>query len=144
MFLSGTCSTLLGAINKQVTVTKITAIGAIFSVIANTIMIILFSYIGASITTVCTEFLIFALMYWVINKTEFRFEPKEVILPIIQIVCANIIMAAILIYLNQTFIIGFPIAVIVYVIALFITGSISKEDRSIIFELIGGFLKRNN
>ena len=136
MLLSGMCSTLLGSINKQFDVTKIAAIGALFSVILNYIMISLYSYIGASISTVFTEFMIFFMMMTVISHTEYKLPLKKAVLPVIQIIIASSIMGICLILLNQSFIVSFPIAIIIYVIALFITRAINKEDREIIFDMI--------
>ncbi|MBE6487924.1 MAG: flippase [Methanosphaera stadtmanae] len=136
MFLTSGCTTLLGAINKQFTVTKIAAIGALVSVVVNSILISVYSFIGASYATVITEFTMIFLMLLVLSRTEYSISPRKAILPIIQIILANIIMAAVVIYLNQSFIISVPIAIVVYVIALFITGTVNKEDREIIKDLI--------
>jgi hypothetical protein len=50
-------------------------------------------------------------------------------------------MAVVLIYLNQSFIVSVPIAVVVYVIALLITKAISNEDRQIVFDLLSSLKK---
>ncbi|MBE6493785.1 MAG: flippase [Methanosphaera stadtmanae] len=136
MLLSGMCSTLLGSINKQFTVTKIAAIGAIVSIILNCILISLYSYIGASISTVFTEFIILFMMMSVISRTEFKLPVKKAVLPVIQIIIASLIMGVCLILLNQPFLVSFPLAIIIYVIALFVTRAINKEDREIILDMI--------
>lgn len=141
MFLSSVCSTLLGAINKQFTVTKIAGIGAFLSVILNYIMISNFSYYGASYSTVFTEFTILSLMLIVLYRTEFKLNIKKWILPILQIVLSNIIMAVVLIYLNLPFILSVPIAVIVYLLALLVTRAISNEDQKIILDLLDSLKK---
>ncbi|MBO7719015.1 MAG: flippase, partial [Methanosphaera sp.] len=106
MFLTSVCSTLLGAINKQFTVTKIAGIGAFVSIVLNYFMISNFSYYGASYSTVITEFSILSLMLLVLYKTEFKLNFKEYLVAIIQIILANVIMAVVLIYLNQSFIVS--------------------------------------
>lgn len=136
MFLSGTTSTLLNAINKQFLVTKVAAAGALFSVIVNYILISRYSYVGASITSVLTELVVLILMLYSLNKTEFRLKIKSIIKPIIRVFLANIAMALILIYLHLPFIAGVFVAVVVYLVALFVTGSINDEDREIIFGLV--------
>lgn len=141
MFLTSVCSTLLGAINKQFTVTKIAGIGAFVSVVLNYLMISNFSYYGASYSTVITEFTILSLMLLVLYKTEFKLNLAESVVPIIQIIISNIIMAVVLIYLNQSFIVSVPIAIVVYVIALFITKAISNEDRQIVLDLLSSLKK---
>lgn len=144
MFLSSTCSTLLGAINKQVTVTKVAAIGACFSVVVNTVMIYKFSYIGASITTVFTEFIILLLMIYALHNTMYALKLRETIKPFIQVILANIIMTAVIIVAGLPFLITVPVATVVYIIALLVTGAINKEDREMIFGFINGLRNRGN
>ena len=141
MFLSGLTSTLLGAINKQVSVTKNAAIGAIFSIILNLILIYYLSYIGASISTVSTEFLILVLMLYALSKTEFKLNLKKSVLPCIQVILANIIMGVVLLYLNLPFIFAIVVAVIVYIVALIVTGAINRNDISIVLNFINDFKK---
>lgn len=142
MFLSGISSTLLGAINKQVSVTKNAAIGALFSVTLNIILISRFSYLGASVSTVCTEFLILVLMLYALRKTEYKINLKKSVIPFIQVSAANVIMVAVLLYLQLPFIAGFPVAVIVYITALIITKSLNKEDMSIVLDFINDIKNR--
>lgn len=136
MFLSGTTSTLLGAINKQFLVTKVTMGGAIVSVVANIFLIPLFSYVGASITAVLTEFVVLVLMLYALRKTDFRLNIRKTIVPIIRVLLSNMIMAMVLVYLHLPFVLGVIVAVVVYVIALFVTGAFNGEDRDIIVGLI--------
>ncbi|WP_455645842.1 flippase [Methanosphaera sp.] len=136
MFLSNISSTMLGAINKQVTVTKITGAGALISIILNMIMIMEYSYIGASISTVIIEFIIVVLMLYALSKTEFSLSLKKSILPILQVIVSNIIMTIVVVICNLPFIIGVLIGLIVYLISLFITRAIDSEDREIIYNFI--------
>ena len=135
MFLSGTTSTLLNSINKQFFVTKVTMAGAIFSVVANIVLISMFSYVGASITSVLTELVVLILMFYALRNTEFKLDVGGKIKPIIQVVMANIIMGLVLVYLNLPFLEGVVVSVVVYLILLFVTGAINKEDREIIWSL---------
>lgn len=136
MFLSGTSSTLLNAISKQFLVTKVVMVGAIFSVIVNYVLISQYSYVGASITSVLTEVLMLILMLYALRKTEFQLNLKKSIKPFIQVLIANVILASVLLYLHLPFILGVLAAVIVYIVALFVTGAINKEDREIIWGLV--------
>lgn len=144
MFLSGLSTTLLGAINKQFSVTKNAAFGALFSVIFNSIMIYFYSYIGASISTVCTEFMILVLMLYTLSKTEFHLTFRVSIKPFLQVVASNIIMAAVLMYLNLSFVMAVPVAAIIYVMALLITRAINKQDLEIIIGFFNDFKNKNN
>ena len=65
IFVNGTYSTLLNSTNKQFNVTKIAVIGMIVNVSLNFIFIPIYSYVGASITTVFTEFVaLLGLMFY--------------------------------------------------------------------------------
>ena len=136
MFLSGTTSTLLNAINKQFLVTKVAAVGAVFSVIMNYILISQYSYVGASMTSVLTELLVLILMLYSLHKTDFKLNIKSTIKPILQVLLANIIMAFVLIYLQLPFVAGVFVAIVVYLVALFVTRAINDEDRKIIIGLV--------
>lgn len=136
MFLSGTTSTLLNAINKQFLVTKVAAVGALFSVLMNYVLISQFSYVGASLTSVLTEILVLILMLYSLHKTEFKLNIKSTVKPILQVLLANLVMAIVLIYLHLPFIVGVIVAIVVYLVSLFVTGAINDEDRKIIVGLV--------
>jgi O-antigen/teichoic acid export membrane protein len=96
----------------------------------------MYSYVGASMTSVLTEFLVLVLMLYSLHKTEFSLNIKSTFKPIVQVLLANMIMAIVLVYLHLPFLVGVVVAVIIYLIALFVTGAINDEDRKIIFGLI--------
>ena len=75
MFISGACNTLLNASHKEVTVTKIYAIAAVFNIVLNLFMIPWLSYDGAAITTVLSDVLIVIIQVYVIYKLGHR--PKK-------------------------------------------------------------------
>ena len=110
-------------------------------IILNLILIYYLSYIGASISTVSTEFLILVLMLYALSKTEFKLNLKKSVLPSIQVILANIIMGVVLLYLNLPFIFAIVVAVIVYIVALIVTGAINRNDISIVLNFINDFKK---
>src|SRR5690606_26688244 len=57
MFINGVTSNLLGSADRQVTVTRITGLGALFNVAVNLLLIPGFNFMGASAATVLTELL---------------------------------------------------------------------------------------
>jgi len=61
MFINGVTSNLLGSADRQVTVTRITGLGALFNVAVNLLLIPGFNFMGASAATVLTELLMTAL-----------------------------------------------------------------------------------
>lgn len=144
LFLSNISTTLLGAINRQFTVTKIVAIGAFVSIILNVILIKFYSYIGASIATVCIEALILSLTLYALSKTDYSLHMKSMIKPVTQVIIANLIMVIAIYVIHMPFIITVPIAAVVYIIALFITRSINQEDRKILHGFIEDMKKEKN
>jgi O-antigen/teichoic acid export membrane protein len=68
MFLNGLCGNLLGSVNKQVIVTKITGIGVIVNVIMNLFLIPSFSLVGASFATVITEISLMPILLYIMWK----------------------------------------------------------------------------
>ena len=72
LFINGVATSLLNSIGKEVSVTKIYLVAAIFNIVLNYLTIPVWSYIGASITTVLSEILILILMMYSISKTEYH------------------------------------------------------------------------
>ena len=96
----------------------------------------MFSFVGASITAVLTEFVVLVLMLYALRRTEFGLNVRKAVVPFLQVLIANIFMALALVYLHLPFILGVVVAVVVYVIALFVTRAFNKEDRDILFGLV--------
>ena len=72
LFISGACNTLLNASHKELTVTKIYAVAAVFNIVLNLFMIPHLSYNGAAITTVLSDVLIVIIQCYVIYKLGHR------------------------------------------------------------------------
>ena len=68
LFISGAANTLLNASHREVTVTKIYAVAAVFNIALNFILIPYLSYNGAAITTVLSDVLIVIIQAYVIYK----------------------------------------------------------------------------
>jgi uncharacterized membrane protein len=80
-------------------------------------------------------------MLYALSKTEFKLNLKKSVLPCIQVILANIIMGVVLLYLNLPFIFAIVVAVIVYIVALIVTGAINRNDISIVLNFINDFKK---
>ena len=88
LFISGAGNTLLNASYKEVSVTKIYFIAAIFNVVLNFIMIPHFSYNGAAITTVLSDVLIVGIQTYVIYKLGHR-PNKKLYIDLIKIILGS-------------------------------------------------------
>lgn len=135
LFINGVATSLLNSIGKEVSVTKIYLVAAIFNIVLNYLTIPVWSYIGASITTVLSEILILVLMMYSISKTEYK-PDLSLLKTIVKLIVCGIILSAVLYLINVSLWLAIPIGLIVYVLSLFVTGTIDDTDKYIINELL--------
>ena len=135
LFINGVATSLLNSIGKEVSVTKIYLVAAIFNIVLNYLTIPVWSYIGASVTTVLSEILILVLMMYSISKTEYK-PDLSLLKTIFKLVICGIILAIVLYLINVSLWLAIPIGFVVYVLALFITRTIDDTDKYIINELL--------
>ncbi len=135
MYVNGLTSNLLNSCNKQLIVTKITCIGAIFNIVINLIIIPLLGFIGASISTVLTEFLIFIVFTSYISKTPFKLE-KKILAIVFKLLFASLIMAIILQIIHLNIIFMIIIGAIIYFIMVFLIKVFDEKDLQMLKELV--------
>ena len=138
IFLSSAFARLLESSNKQRTITKITAINALANVIINLILIPKFSYIGASIATVITEFsaLIFGIV--VCSNLGYGLSKKNLI-GLSKITIASLPMSIFIIYLrdlNLLFLVLLSAGL--YFFILYLLSWFEEEDIQIVRSIISG------
>ena len=135
LFINGVATSLLNSIGKEVSVTKIYLVAAIFNIVLNYLTIPVWSYIGASITTVLSEILILILMMYSISKTEYK-PDLSLLKTIVKLIVCGIILAIVLHLINVSLWLAIPIGFVVYLLALLITRTIDDTDKYIINELL--------
>lgn len=136
MFLNGLAGNLLGSVNRQQVVTKITGFGAVFNILLNLILIPKFSFVGASAATVITEFSMLPLIMYVMLKTEHT-TLKPLLKDLPKIIISSGIMAIVVILLNSLNIfLLIIIAIIVYFIAIYLTKTLDASDIKIVKSII--------
>ena len=135
LFINGVATSLLNSIGKEMDVTKIYLIAAIFNIIINYLLIPNYTYIGASIATVLSEILILVLMMYSISKTEYK-PDLSLVKTIVKLIICGIILTIALYLLNVSLWLAIPIGFVVYLISLFITGTIDDTDKYIINEIL--------
>lgn len=135
LFINGVATSLLNSIGKEVSVTKIYLAAAIFNIVLNYLTIPVWSYIGASITTVLSEILILVLMMYSISKTEYK-PDRSLLKTIVKLIICGIILFIVLYLINVSLWLAIPIGLVVYIVALFITGTVDDTDKYIINELL--------
>ena len=135
LFINGVATSLLNSIGKEVSVTKIYLVAALFNIVLNYLTIPVWSYIGASITTVLSEILILVLMMYSIFKTEYK-PDLSLLKTIVKLIVCGFILAVVLYLINVSLWLAIPIGLVVYILALFITRTIDDTDKYIINELL--------
>jgi len=131
IFLSFPVGALLNACNKQTRNTINLAIVAIFSVIANLILIPLWSYVGSALATLLSYGLLFFLGISVARQIV-NYNKKYLWLILLKVSTSGLVMALIVGLLKQRlhFIFVIPIGALVYLIMIVLTQAITKADIS--------------
>ena len=136
LFISGAGNTLLNASYKEVTVTKIYAIAAVFNVALNLILIPYLSYDGAAITTVLSDVLIVIIQSYVIYKLGHR-PNKKLYIDILKIITGSIILGIALYFLNLNMWVALPVGIIIYFAVVYLLRVFDDDDKFVIKEILG-------
>lgn len=136
LFISGANNSLLNASHKEVTLTRIYGIAAVFNVILNFIMIPHLSYIGAAITTVLSDVLIVIIQFYVIYKLGYRLKNK-LYYDLVKIIVGSGILGIALYFLNLNMWIAIPIGIFIYILTMIIIKFFDNDDKNIIKEILG-------
>ena len=136
LFVSGACNTLLNASHKEVAVTKIYTIAAIFNVILNLFMIPYLSYDGAAITTVLSDILIVIIQIYIIYRLGHR-PNKKLYLDLGKIIMGSAVLGIALYCLNLNMWVAIPVGIIIYFITLVLIKFFDDDDKYVIKEILG-------
>lgn len=136
IFVNSPFVQLIQAINKQLTLTKITAICMVENIVLNLILIPRFSYVGASIVTVITEFTVLILVYIVLTRIGYGI-PKKQFINVFKIVIASLLIGIlILCFRDWNLLILTPLTAIIYLVIIFLIRVIDDEDVYLLKKLI--------
>lgn len=135
IFISYISRTLLISINQQKLLLKIVFICMITNIILNFILIPQFSYLGASIVTVVTEFLSFILCFHYLTKFICKIKIQSLV---IKPIIGSIIMALFILYTDLNLFLQIFISIIIYFTILTILKTFSKEDLNLIKHILNG------
>ena len=123
--------------NRQIILTKVFGVCVVINIILNLILIPKYSYVGASIATLLTDFTVFTIIFIYSIKNGYNTQIKRIVKDTSKIIIASIIMGFFIEYFrNQNiFIIIFTAAIIYFFIILVING-INKEDIKLVKNII--------
>lgn len=137
LFLNHLMGYLLNSINLQKLFTLVTFVAAIANVSLNFALIPIYSFKGASVATVITEFLSFILLYYFSTKNNYK---VNIIKTVPKPIFASIVMTIFLIILKSLNIfILIPLSALVYFAFLFMIKGLGKEE----VDLIKNFVKKD-
>ncbi|MGZ7209337.1 MAG: flippase [Methanobacterium sp.] len=137
LFINGLSGNLLNSINRQLTITKTTSIAAVVNIALNLVLIPKFSLYGSSFATVVTEIMLLVILTHILLKTDYL-ELKSVLKSMPSILISNVILIIFVIFLRDiNLFLLIILSSIVYVLAIFLTKAIDKQDISIIKNIMG-------
>ena len=135
LFVNGAASTLLNASNKEVSVTKIYCVAALFNVCLNLVLIPSYSYHGAALATVISEILICILMVYVVRSTPYC-PDKSIFKDIFKIILASVVMFVVLDFTDLNMWFGIIVGIIVYSVCILGFKTLDNEDKALVHDII--------
>lgn len=134
IFVNYVMGYLLNSIEKQVLFTYSTGFCALLNIALNFLLIPKYSYIGASVATVFTEFVNFIILFYLTSNSGYELNLFQLFY---KPVLASIPMIVILYYLRSMhLLILIPVAIMVYFLALFLIRGIKKEELDLLKSVI--------
>jgi len=120
---------VLEAANRQIIVTEVFGVCALLNVILNLILIPKYSYIGAAVATLITDFAVFALIFVWSLKIGYSISNKQLVEVISKVIAASLLMGIFIEYFRDQnlFILVFTATIIYFGLILLIKG-LDKDD----------------
>jgi O-antigen/teichoic acid export membrane protein len=138
IFINYVSGNFLESINRQASVAKVTGIGAIINIVLNLLMIPKFSYIGASIATVATEFIVLLILAYTLSKTKYAIKVSSLKDALKVIISSLVIVIIIKYYSNINLILLIFTCAFAYCCMLYITKVFDKKDMLMVKNLLIG------
>lgn len=139
IFLSNAYGTVAGSSNMQRAAMKIAGICMLLNLILNLALIPGYSYAGAAVATLLTEFVSLLLYAWICGRAGFKLTAGT-FLDSVKVAAASTLMAVfILVLRDQNLFLLVAIAAIVYFAALYLLRGLDSEDMKILI----GYISRN-
>ena len=135
-FMNGICQNLLNASHREKNVTLIFLIATLINIILNLFIIPMYSYIGASITTVFCEIILFSLYFYSIYKLD-ALPKRRLYIDLLKILISSIILYFALLVLNLNMWLALPVGIIIYSIGIICMKTFDEDDKFILKEILG-------
>ena len=136
-FIGAAFIRLLEATNRQLIVTKISAVCVVVNIVLNLILIPTLSYVGASIATVVTEAILVGSAIMIGYKFGFGVSKNRIMEILLKVTASTLVMSVLLIYFKIiNLLILAPFAVLAYLAVLHLINGIDDMDRYLFKQII--------
>ena len=132
-FVNAAFAQFFQSTNRELTVTKITGLWVLGNILLNLILIPKYSYIGASISTLITEFGVASLLIIAYSKTRYVIEKGDVFFVLSKIIIVSMFIGIfiwIFKYINVLLLI--VLSSMIYLLICYLMGIINQEDIELI------------
>ena len=136
LFINGASTTTLNAAHKERFVTLMYFLTSVFNVIVNLILIPQYSVYGAAIATVLSDILLIVLSGYMLRKIG-QLPEFNLVYDLIKIVISSMVMGVILYYAKLNMWLAIPVAIIVYLAAIYLVKFLDDTDKNIIKQVLG-------
>ena len=141
-FIGAAYVQLFGSTNRQIIVTKVSGICVVVNVILNLLLIPKLSYVGASLATVITEFILVTVIFISAYKMGYGIQNKKLVRIMFNVFIASLIMCAFIWYFESLNLLMLVLlATLLYFGTLYIIGGIDKEDIDLLKQVTKGAVK---
>ena len=135
LFISGAGNLLLNASHKELTVTKIYLIAAIFNICLNFFIIPYWSYTGAAIATILSDLLIVLVQCYVIYKLGHK-PNKKFYYDLAKIIIGSGILGIALYFLQLNMWVALPVGIVIYFATVYLLKIFDNDDKYVIKEIL--------
>jgi len=140
LFICNVYISLMSSSNKQRTTMKIAFLCLVVNVLLTILLVPPYSYVGAAVAIMITEFIELAIYVAVSTKLDYGLSKGSIVV-IAKSVAASLLMGGILVYFReQNLILLAAAGAALYFIALYILRTFDNEDIDIIKQIIGSRL----
>lgn len=138
-FIGAAYVQLFASTNRQIIITKVSGICVVVNIILNLLLIPKLSYVGASIATVITEFILITFIFISAYKLGYGIQNKKFVRIIFNVFISSLIMGASIWYFESLNLLMLVLlATSLYFGTLYIIGGIDKEDRDLLKQVTKG------
>jgi O-antigen/teichoic acid export membrane protein len=137
LFLSSPLSRLIESTNRQIFLPKVAGVCMLVNVCLNLLLIPTFSYIGATIATVITQFISLAYQYSIVTKEGYKIMNHFILGTILKVAIASLLMG-IFVWCFKSLHLGILVifSALIYFIAIYILRVVEETDIKMIKQLI--------